>query len=334
MNMTISNRNAFLSQILPLVFIGMLALSGTATVQAQTYPSKPVRIIVPFAPGGGADIIARAVSIGLSERFNQPFTVENRAGANTIIGTELVANSPADGYTLLLCNSSFAVNPSLYKTNYDAVKSFTPVSMIVRGTMLLVVDPSLPVHNVKELIALAKAKPGELSYSSYGAGSVAHLAGELFNGMAGVNMLHVPYKGASPAIMDVIAGRVSATFAVMSVVLPFVQSGKLRALGVAARERSTGHKEFPTLAESGLPGFDVQGWNGVCGPAGLPKEVVDKLHTGIVETFASDEAQNKFLNLGFDILRRSSSPDEFATLIRTDVQKWAKVVKDANIKPD
>lgn len=332
--MTILKRTALLSKTMPLVFICILALSGAVTVHAQVYPGKPIRIIVPFAPGGGADIIARAVAAGLNVRFGQPVTVENRPGANTIIGTELVANAPPDGYTLLLCNSSFAVNPSLYKTNYDAVKSFTPISMIVRGTMLLVVHPSLPVRNVKELIALAKARPGELTYSSYGTGSVAHLAGELLKSMAGVNMLHVPYKGASPAIIDVVAGRISATFAVMSVVLPFVQSGKLRALGVAAGERSLGHKEFPTLAESGLPGFDVQGWNGVCGPAGLPIEVVGKLHSGIVDTFASDEAHNKFLSMGFDILRRSSSPEAFAALIRSDVQKWAKVVKDADVKPD
>jgi len=310
------------------------AVAITLSAAAQPYPTRAIRIIVPFAPGGGADIIARASAAGLTERFGRSVTVENRPGANTIIGTEAAANAPPDGYTLLLCNSSFAINPSLYKTSYDAVKSFTPISMIVRGTLVLVVHPSLPVKDVKELIALAKAHPGELTYSSYGSGSIAHLAGELLKSTARVDIVHVPYKGAAPAIMDVIAGRVSMTFAVMAPVLPFIQSGKVKALGLATRERGLSHNEFRTLHESGLPGFDVQGWNGLCAPAGVPKDIIDRLHAALVDTFGGDEARNKFIKLGFDMLQRPGSPDEFAALIRADVQKWQKVVKEAGIKAD
>ncbi|HSQ02783.1 MAG TPA: tripartite tricarboxylate transporter substrate binding protein [Burkholderiales bacterium] len=317
---------------------GAVALTAAIAIAlpaaAQPYPTKAIRIIVPFAPGGGADIIARASAAGLGERFGRSVTVENRPGANTIIGTEAAANAPPDGYTLLLCNSSFAINPSLYKTSYDAVKSFAPIGMIVRGTLVLVVHPSLPVKNVKELIALAKAHPGELTYSSYGSGSIAHLAGELMKSMARVDIVHVPYKGASPAIMDVIAGRVSMTFAVMAPVLPFIQSGKVKALGLATRERGLSHNEFRTLNETGLPGFDVQGWNGLCAPAGVPKDIITKLHAGLVDTFGGDEARAKFIKLGFDMLQRPSTPDEFAALIRADVEKWQKVVKEAGIKAD
>jgi len=329
---TFAKRIAALAQAARPVLIALLALCGAAIAHAQTYPSKPIRIIVPFVPGGGSDTIARGLASGLNERLGQPVVVENRGGANTIIGTEYVANSPADGYTLLLCTGSFSINPSLYKINYDPVKSFTPVSMFLEGSLLLVVHPSLPVTNVRELIALAKARPGELTFSSYGTGSPAHLAGELMKSMAGIDMLHIPFKGSVPAISEVVSGRVSMSFAVMTPVISFVQSGRLRALGTASRERSLGFKEFPTIAESGLPGFEASGWNGICAPGGLPKEILARLHGAIVDTFATEEARNKFIKIGFNMLPRPTSPDEFSAMIRAEIQKWAKVVKDAGIK--
>ena len=259
----------------------LVVLLGGAAGHAQTYPGKPIRIIIPYAPGGGQDVLARALANGLSERLGQPVIVENRGGANTIIGTEFVATSPADGYTLLLCSGALVINPSLYKTSYDAAKSFTPISQMLGGSLMLVVHPSIPAQNVRELVAFAKTKPGQLSYSSYGTGSPSHLAGELLESMTSIEMLHVPFKGSTPAITEVVSGRVSMSFAVMSPVLPFVRSGRVRAIGVASAERMAGYKEFPTLAESGLPGFDVAGWNGLCGPAGLSREVVGRLYASI-----------------------------------------------------
>ena len=330
--MVIAQRIASLAPGARPALIVLLALCGAAAAHAQTYPSKPIRIIVPFVPGGGSDTIARGLAAGLNERFGQPVVVENRGGANTIIGTEYVANSPADGYTLLLCTGSFSINPNLYKINYDPLKSFTPVSQFLEGSLLLVVHPSLPVKNVKELIALAKARPGELTFASYGTGSPAHLAGELMKSMAGIDMLHIPFKGSVPAISEVVSGRVSLSFAVMTPVISFVQSGRLRALGTASRARSLGYKEFPTIAESGLPGFEASGWNGICAPAGLPREVLTKIHGAIVDVFATEESRNKYIKMGFNMLPRPTSPEEFSALIRAEIQKWGKVIKDAGIK--
>jgi tripartite-type tricarboxylate transporter receptor subunit TctC len=312
----------------------LVVLLGGAAGHAQTYPGKPIRIIIPYAPGGGQDVLARALANGLSERLGQPVIVENRGGANTIIGTEFVATSPADGYTLLLCSGALVINPSLYKTSYDAAKSFTPISQMLGGSLMLVVHPSIPAQNVRELVAFAKTKPGQLSYSSYGTGSPSHLAGELLESMTSIEMLHVPFKGSTPAITEVVSGRVSMSFAVMSPVLPFVRSGRVRAIGVASAERMAGYKEFPTLAESGLPGFDVAGWNGLCGPAGLFREVVGRLYASIVDYFAVEEVRKNLTNIGLNVLPRPTSPEEFATRILADIEKFGKLVKRAGIKPE
>ncbi|MGZ5151285.1 MAG: tripartite tricarboxylate transporter substrate binding protein [Burkholderiales bacterium] len=321
------------ARIVKQLLFGVVALCGAAAAPAQNYPVKPVRIIVPFVPGGGSDTIARGVASGLTERLGQPFVVENRGGANTIIGTEYVANQPPDGYTILLCTGSLATNPSLYKQlKYDPVKSFTPIGLMLWGSSLLVVHPSLPVHNVKELIAFARANPGKLTYTSYGTGSPAHLAGELFGIMTGSEMLHVPFKGSSPAITEVVSGRASMTFGVMVPTLPFVKSGRLRPLGVASPTRNPRYPEFPTIAESGLPGYEAQGFNGLCGPAGMPKEIVAKLNSALSDFLAAKETREKFLTLGFNMLERPTSPEEFGNIIRAQTEKWAKVIKTAGIK--
>jgi tripartite-type tricarboxylate transporter receptor subunit TctC len=314
------------------LLVAAVALCLPAMGTAQQYPSKPVRLIVPYVPGGGSDTIARGVASGLGERLGQPFVVENRGGANTIIGTEYVANQPPDGYTLLLCTGSLATNTSLYKLKYDPVKSFTPIGLMLWGSQLLVVHPSLPVKNLKELITFAKANPGKLNYTSYGSGSPAHLAGELFKIMAGIDMLHVPFKGSSPALTEVVSGRASMTFGVMVPTLPLVKTGRLKPIGVASPTRNPRYPEFPTLAESGLPGYEAQGFNGLCGPAGMPRDIVMKLNGALGEFLSAKETRDKFLTLGFNMLEKPTSPEEFANVIRTQTDKWAKVIKAANIK--
>jgi len=327
-------RNGTLNRVGTIILTGLVALGGATSVGAQTYPSKPIRIIVPYAPGGGQDILSRALATGLNERLGQPVVVENRGGANTIIGTEYVANSAPDGHTLLLCSGALVINPSLYKTSYDAVKSFTPISQMLSGSLMLVVHPSIPAKNVKELVALAKKNPGQLTFASYGTGSPSHLAGELLKSMGNIDMLHIPFKGSGPAITEVIAGRVSISFAVMSPVLPFVRSGRVRPIGVASGERMPGHSEFPTLAESGLPGFELSGWNGLCGPAGLSKEVVGRLYGAIVHFFTNEEVRKNFTQMGLNVLPRPTSPEQFAAKIVADVEKFGKLVKQAGIKPE
>ncbi len=310
-------------------------LSFPFSVVAQKYPAKPIRIVVPYAAGAGTDTIARMIGAGLHQRLGQPVVVENRAGANGIIGATYVSSAPPDGYTLLACTTALATNASLYKSEvtYDAVKSFAPVSLIVQATLLLVVHPSLPVKDVKDLIALAKAQPDTLAFSSYGIGSSPHLAGALLSDMAGIKMLHVPFKGGAPAITEVISGRVAMTFATISAVLPHVQSGRVKALGVATLTRNQQHPDIPTISESGMPDFEAPGgWTGICAPAGVSKEIVDTLHGAIAYTVAVASVRNKFLDLGYEIFA-DVSPERFAAMIRAEVDKWAKMVKKLDIKP-
>jgi len=331
---------ASISHALPAISLAAIVSSAAAQTSpsgaAHAYPVKPIRIVVPYATGGGTDTIARIVGAGLHERLKQPAVIDNRGGANGIIGTDIVAASPPDGYTLLACTTAVATNASLYKgtTNYDPVKSFVPVSLVVQATMLLVVPPALPVRNVKELITLAKDKPGQLAFSSYGNGSSPHLAGELFKSMAGVDMLHVPFKGGAPAITEVVAGRVAMTFATISAVLPHVQAGRVKALGVATLERNARYKDLPTIAESGLPGFEAAGgWTGICAPAGTPRPIVSKLHAAIADTVKTPDVRTRFFNLGYEIYP-PMSPEQFAALMQAEVHKWAKVVKDLNIRAE
>lgn len=309
---------------------------AAAAAESTSYPSKPIRIVVPYAPGGGTDIIARIIGTGLQERLGQPMVIDNRGGANGILGANLVASATPDGYTLLACTTAVATNASLYRnqTKYDPVKSFAPVSLAVQATMLLVVHPALAARNVKELVALAKAKPGQLSYSSYGTGSSPHLAAELFLKRTGTQMLHVPFKGGAPAIAEVIAGRVSMTFATVSAVHTHVEAGRVRPLAVATLERNRRYKDLPTIAESGVPGFEAAGgWTGVCAPAGTPQPIVDKLHGTITAIMSEPEVIARFESLGYEVFKPMSSR-EFAAKMRSETEKWARVVAELDVRPD
>jgi tripartite-type tricarboxylate transporter receptor subunit TctC len=310
----------------------VFGLGAAGAAAADAYPAKPVKIVVPYTPGGGADILARTLAAALAPKLGQPVIVENRPGANTIAGTEYVANAPADGYTLLLTPASFAINPSFYKLPYDTIKGFAPVALVAMVPLLLVTNPALPVNSVKDLIALAKAKPGGITFASYGSGSPAHLAGELFKSMTGVDMLHVPYKGSAPALADIVAGHVAISFSSMSPAVPLVKSGRLRALAVSPAKRVAAMKEIPTIAEAGVPGYEVIAWNGIAAPAGTPRDVVAKLNRDIVDIVATAEFRDRISVQGFE--PEASSPEEFSELIQRDVSKWAGVIKESGAKPD
>ena len=309
-----------------------MAFAASAALAAEPFPSKPVKIVVPYTPGGGADILARTLAAALGSKIGQTVIVENRPGGNTIAGTEYVANAPADGHTLLLAAASFSINPSFYKLPYDSIKGFAPVALVALVPLLLVTNPALPVNSVKDLIALAKAKPGQITFASYGSGSPAHLAGELFKSMVGADMLHIPYKGSAPALADIVAGHVSLSFSSMSPAVPLVKSGRLKAIAVSTSKRVAAMKEIPTIAEAGVPGYEVLAWNGIAAPAGTPREVVAKLNKAIVEIVATAEFRDRISAQGFE--PESSSPEEFSDLIQRDITKWAKVIKESGAKPD
>jgi tripartite-type tricarboxylate transporter receptor subunit TctC len=301
---------------------------------AQQYPVKPIRIVVPFPPGGIADLFARVIGQKFGEAWGQPAVVENRPGAGGNIGAELVAKSPPDGYTLVTGSiGTHAVNVSLFsKLPYDPIRDFAPVSLIMEAEGLLVVHPSVPVKTVKELIALARARPGQLSYASAGHGTAAHLSGELLKAMAKVDMVHVPYKGNVPAITDLMAGQTSLLFATMPTVLPQVQAGRLKALAVTSSTRSPAAPELPTIAEAALPGYSVTNWIGFFAPAGTPRDVVVKLNAEVVRVMQAPEIQKRLLNEGAKFT--PWTPDEFAGFVKSEIAKWAKVVKEAGIRVD
>jgi tripartite-type tricarboxylate transporter receptor subunit TctC len=315
-----------------LLALGAALFSSFDAAAADNYPSKPVKIVVPYTPGGGADILARTLAAALAPKIGQPVIVENRPGANTITGTEYVANAAPDGHTLLLAAASFSINPGFYKLPYDSIKGFTPVALVALVPLLLVTNPAVPVNSVRDLIALARAKPGELTFASYGSGSPAHLAGELFKSMVGVDMLHIPYKGSAPALADIVAGHVALSFSSMSPAVPLVKSGRLKAIAVSTAKRVSAMKEIPTIAESGVPGYEVLAWNGIAAPAGTPKDVVAKLNQAIGEIVATAEFRDRISAQGFE--PESSSPEEFSELIQRDMLKWAKVIKESGAKPD
>jgi len=308
----------------------LLAAIAVANVHAQApganYPAKQIRVIVPFPAGGPTDAIARAIGQKLSETWGQPVIVDNRPGAGGNIGTELAAKSPADGYTLFIGTVANAINQSLFaKLPFDFVRDFAPVTQNYVTGLILAVHPSLPAHSVKELIALAKAHPGQLSYSSSGVGGTPHLAGELFNSMAGVTMVHVPYKGSAPAMADLLGGHIQLTFDNMLTVLPQVKAGKLRGLAVTMTTRSPLTPELPTVAEAGLKGFEVKSWNGVVVPAGTPKEIIARLNGEIVRILRQPDLREKFLVQGVELV--PTTPEEFGAFIKQDIAKWAKVIQ-------
>ena len=304
----------------------------TAPVLAQQYPTKPVRMIVPFAPGGGADFVARVVGTKVTEQLGQQVIIDNRAGAAGSIGAEIAAKSPPDGHTLLLGSAGpLTINPSLYaKLPYDAVRDFVPVSLVTMMPFLLVVHPTLPVKNVKELIALARSRPGQLNYATPGTGSTTHLANELLKSMARVDITHVPYKGVAPAATDLISGQVQMMSGDLSTLLPHVKNGRMRPLAVTSARRSSLVPEIPTVAESGLPGYEASGWFGVLAPAATPQAIVARLNAAIVKGVAGDDAKARLGAFGGDIA--TGTPEQFASHIRAEGAKWGKVIKTLGLK--
>ncbi|MBV8835184.1 MAG: tripartite tricarboxylate transporter substrate binding protein [Alphaproteobacteria bacterium] len=293
------------------------------------YPDHPVRLIIPFPPGGSNDVVGRLVAKQLSAQLGQTVFVDNRAGAGGVLGTELATQAAPDGYNLLIISIAHAVNPALYKLKYDSLKSFTPISILATGPNVLVVNPALPVKNVAELVALAKQKPGEIDYASAGVGSFQHLGGELFKLTAGVNLQHVPYKGGGPAMQDVVAGHVKVMFSSLVQTTPFIKSGALRALGTGGTKRNPVLPDVPTIAEAGVPGYQADNWWGIMAPAGLPKPLVDKLYAAIQEALKAPELQEAFAREGAASV--SMSTDEFAHYIENEIAKWGRVVKEGNI---
>jgi tripartite-type tricarboxylate transporter receptor subunit TctC len=314
-----------------------MALTACATsalliggAHAQDYPVKPIRFIVPFAPGGGTDIVARTLGQLLTERLGRTVVIDNRAGAGSTLGTALAVAAPPDGYTMVLSSTSMIFAAFLYKDlPYDTVRDLAPVSMVASQPNLLVVHPSLPVSSVKDLIALAKAKPTSISYASGGNGAANHLATEYFNMLAGIKMVHVPYKGTGPAVTDLLSGQVQLTISVIASTLPHVNSGKLKALGVTGRKRSTAAANIPTIDEAGLKGYEFTTWYGVQLPAKTPQAIVTRLQSEVAKSVEDPKVKERYAANGLDA--QSSTPDEFRTLIGTEMAKWGKVIKAANV---
>ncbi len=309
----------------------MLSLCVPLIAAAQPYPSKPVRLIVTYPPGGGADTIARLLSPKLGEALGQPVLVENRAGAGGTIGADLVAKSPPDGYTLMLDAANYAVNPSLYpKLPYDPAKAFAPVTLIALFPNMVVVNPAFPVSSIRQLIEKIKAEPGKIAFASSGNGSAQHLAAELFRQRAGLDMVHVPYKGGGPALIDVMAGQVPLYFGNMASALPHVKNGKLKALAVTGAKRSPAAPELPTVSEAGMPGYQVYEWNAIFAPAGTPEAIVKRLHAEIAKALALPDLRERIGALGGEIV--ASPPADTAAWLREQTASWGKVVREGNIK--
>ena len=308
------------------VFTGMTAL-------AQSYPSKPIRIVVPYPPGGFNDTLGRTLAAKFTESWGQPAIVENKPGANTLIGSDFVAKSAPDGYTLLIVAFPFAVTPSLIKNMpYDTLKDFAPVVLAAQSPNILVVNPDLPVKSVGELIALAKAKPDSLSYASTGNGSSNHISMELFKSLAGVKLVHIPYKGSAPAVTDLLGGQVQVMFDNAPNVMPQVKAGRLRALGQSGLTRSSVAADLPTVAEAGVPGYEVMVWFGLVAPAGTPREVVMKLNGEVLKILAMPDVRERFLAQGVEPM--GSTPEQFGEHIRAQMAKWGKVVRDAGVQAE
>ena len=318
-----------------LAAVVIMALFSSGAAQAQTYPVKTVRIIVAYAPGGGTDVMARLFAPRFTEALGQPFVVENRPGFGGNIGTELVAKAPPDGYTLLMTTAAHAINVSLYggKVGYDPVRDFAPVSLVSAAPNMLSSHPSLPVKTLKELVALAKARPGELSYASPGGGTPQHLAMELFRHMAGIQVTHIPYNGGGPSVIASLGGQVPVLASSLPTALPHAKVGKLRALAVTSAQRSQLAPDYPTVDEAaGLKGYEANVWFGLFAPTGTPPAVINRLNAEIEKLEQQKDIRDRLTTLGFDPVR--NTPEQFLQLLRTDVAKWAKVVRDSGAKPD
>jgi tripartite-type tricarboxylate transporter receptor subunit TctC len=317
-----------------LLFALLVALTAIAPAAAQPYPTRPVRFVVPFAPGGSTDTLARTIALKLSDTFGQQVVVDNRSGGNGNIGMEIVAHSPPDGHTIVLGYiANLAIGPSLYaKLPFDPIRDFAPITQLAESPNILVAHPSLPVKSFREVIAYAKANPKKLSFASAGVASVGHLTGELLNNMAGIDMVHVPYKGSGQAVIDLLGGQVQLMFSGMSSVMQHVKAGKLKPLAVTGAKRSAAVPDVPTIAESGFPGFEATAWYGVLAAAKTPRPIVTKLHDEIVKTLALPDVKQRLEGVGFEIV--GGTPEAFGAYIKSEIRKWEKVVKASGAKPE
>lgn len=324
------HRKGCLSVLFSAAAVGTNLPSYSATPE---FPSRPLRLISPFSPGGGNDFVSRTMAGAMAKELGQTVVVDNRPGANTIIGMELVAKSAPDGYTLITTSSTQAINATLFpKLPYDSIKSFQAISLVGSSPLIVAVPVASPITNISGLIAAAKAKPGELTYPSAGTGNSTHLGGELFAAMAGIKLLHVPYKGSAPGIVDLMAGRMSVVFSTSPSVLPHIKSGRLRALATTGGRRSAVAPDLPTVTESGVSGYEATSWYGIIAPAGTPKSVVTRLHGAIVQAIAEPDIRQRLLAQGIDPV--GSTPEEFAAYVKAEIGKWAKVLQTAGVKPE
>lgn len=310
-----------------------IALYAGAAAQAQPFPTRPVRLVVPYPPGGANDIIARLLAPRMSEPLGQNVVVDNRGGGNTLIGSEIVAKAAPNGHTILIIAAGHTINPSLYpKLPYDTARDFAPIVLIGDGAYVLVAHPAAGIASTAELIAVAKKKPGQVAYASSSIGNLTHLAAELFNSLAGIKMLHVPYKGGNPAMADLLAGRVSVFFSTVAVARPHLQSGKIKGLGVTTARRSLALPNIPTIAESGLPGYEVSGWYGLVAPAATPKTAIARLHGVVQSALRQAEVKDRLLGVGVEVVEATT--DQFGQRIGAELAKWEKVVKPLGISPE
>ena len=326
----------YLKNLVAISFVLCCASSAVnaQTVAASIYPNKPIRLIVPFPAGGGNDVVARVIAQKLSERLGQPIVIDNKAGANGIVGIQALISAPPDGYTLAVASAGpIAVNPSLYdKLPYDPLKDLTSITNLVSLPLLLVTHPSVPAKNIKELISLAKAKPGQLYFCSPGSGNSGHLAGELFNAMADVKLVHVPYKGQGPALADLLSGQVQMLFSSIPPVLPYIHSGQLNAIAIGNAKRISTLPDIPTISESGVSGYEAYSWVGLFGPANMPKELVHKINREFVDVLKLKEIGERLSHEG--ALPVGDSAEDFSLYVKKEIVKWGLVVKSANIKAD
>ena len=317
------------------ILISGLLVSAVAVVAqpawAQQYPVRPIRLIVPFPPGGGTDTMARVVAPKLSEYLGQQVVPENRGGAGANIGAELAAKSPPDGYTVMLATITNAIGATLYtRLNYDLARDFAPITQLATTPHILVVHPSVPVKSVKEFTAFTRARPGELTYSSSGSGSSAHLAGELFSSLTGTKMVHVPYKGGGPSMIALVGGEVSLCFATMPSAVGYVRAGRLRGIAVTTEKRSPSMPDLPTIAETGIKGYEAGSWYGLSAPAGTSKDIIARLHAETVKVMALPDVKERLFNAGFEVV--TSNPEQFAAFTRSEIQKWGKLVRATGLK--